>query len=459
MEKYIYLPIEIKVREFYSKLYLCHTLAENGFTCIFGSKKGVHDAMLKMPKGIYFTKDIAQSSLKYLLDKKKKSQHIVSLDEEAGIAITKISSFYKKRISEDTLTLASKVYCYGNNDFNFLVNEFPEQAQKIVKTGSPRIDLWQPSIGDVVFSDKIKAIKNKYSEFVLINSSIGITSKEKITFLINQALDYKLIDPKETKKKRIEYENRYNEFKKFASIINELARSCPDKKFVLRPHPAERIEDWKKEFVSIPDNLYLDRDGDVGPFIFACEALIHEGCTTAMQALIAKKPTLSINPMMKIGQDPGLNDFPNQISLEVHSLEDLVSYINNLQNLNQIDSHEKIAERVFMSSTRSAAQNIAEDLCSLKLEKSSGSLMELKIDRLMKRTSSRFKKLLNRIKNNLFKSGNKTKNEIPIDKKIPGGITLSEITQFYDKIQSSLSGNNSDVKVKKILKNTFMIYK
>ncbi len=70
----------------------------------------------------------------------------------------------------------------------------------------------------------------------------------------------------------------------------------PDITFVLRPHPVERNDVWKRLIGNYP-NIVVTNDGGVGSWIRQSLALIHNGCTTAMEAVKADVPVLTFLPM------------------------------------------------------------------------------------------------------------------------------------------------------------------
>jgi hypothetical protein len=100
--------------------------------------------------------------------------------------------------------------------------------------------------------------------------------------------------------------------------------------------------------------------GDVGPWIRRCRALIHNGCTTAIQAEIAGKKVISyVAPPDDDEAVPGL---PNRVGYRVRSDEEVLAALADdlpvlqrevwKETLGRLDSIEAIADLVKSESER-----------------------------------------------------------------------------------------------------------
>ena len=87
-QRIIFIPIEIKNREFYPKLLFSSYCLKKNFSVFFGSKKSVLRAVNKFSPGIYFHKSINYSDFDFIKKIKAKKNFYVSLDEEGGFAFS-----------------------------------------------------------------------------------------------------------------------------------------------------------------------------------------------------------------------------------------------------------------------------------------------------------------------------------------------------------------------------------
>ena len=66
-------------------------------------------------------------------------------------------------------------------------------------------------------------------------------------------------------------------------MLPEIAEAFPDMRIVVRPHPVEKHAAWE-EIAARHDNVELAQEGNVLPWLLAARALIHNGCTTGVEA-------------------------------------------------------------------------------------------------------------------------------------------------------------------------------
>ena len=94
---------------------------------------------------------------------------------------------------------------------------------------------------------------------------------------------------------------------------------------VLRPHPAEDIEAWKILLKGIP-NVHVLRDGPINSWLHSSFAIMHNCCTTALEATVSNKPVVTYIPFDQ-EYSPQLS---NELGYRVESLEQLLNKVNNI---------------------------------------------------------------------------------------------------------------------------------
>ena len=457
---YIYLPIEIKSRELWPKLWLASQLIKRNFICIVGDKPGIETAMELYPRGIYFDKSIARAKTNKLRKLVNKSHVLVCQDEESGIARTELESFFNLRISEENIKLTGRFYCWGKSDYKYLCNKYKGYEERFCMTGGLRVDLWRNEICNNIYEDAIKSINDKYSNFILINSSFGVTSDMDAKRILDFFEKRGDVSEEDYNLNKNNLEESLQEFYSFSEMISSLAKSRPDLNIVVRPHPAESLDGWRKVFKK-QDNLFLVREGDVTPWIAACDALIHPGCTTALQAILMGKPVFSYVPEEGLRSHVNLNDFPNQISYKTHTVEELLNAIDGvddeLYSGEQVDSKKTLKsldDRISNFNGRYAADLIAEDLERLNVPRYSPP------SKTKKYFISLYRRILNRILRDIGNrdAGEKLVAPVSMQDKIPGGIQLEEVESFVNKLKT-IDSELGKLKVSVIGDNVFEIYK
>ena len=113
----------------------------------------------------------------------------------------------------------------------------------------------------------------------------------------------------------------------FIYAINYLAKHNSGFDIVLRPHPVENKEAWKVFLEDLP-NVYVENNNCITPWINNSFALMHNSCTSAIEASISGKPIITYTPF----NQKFAREIPNEIGYKVETLEKLSETVNNLFN-------------------------------------------------------------------------------------------------------------------------------
>ena len=81
----------------------------------------------------------------------------------------------------------------------------------------------------------------------------------------------------------------------YIKAIRKLANNNNDYDIVLRPHPNENIKTWKICLEDIP-NVHVIQEGSISAWVNHAFAVVHNGCTTALEATISEKPVVTYVP-------------------------------------------------------------------------------------------------------------------------------------------------------------------
>jgi hypothetical protein len=103
-------------------------------------------------------------------------------------------------------------------------------------------------------------------------------------------------------------------------MLPALCRVLPDHTILIRPHPTEDHEVWREIAKDLP-NARVANDGNVVPWLMACETLIHVGCTTAVEAAVIGRPAIAYQSVRSEEFEPPL---PYQLSHHAFSLDELL---------------------------------------------------------------------------------------------------------------------------------------
>jgi len=325
----IYIPIEIKVRELEGRTLLALAAAERGHTVILGEKKDTINMAKKghLPPGIVHDKSLTPGEYK-LINYNKLKEHghyITSQDEESGLLDESFEDFAKRRFSEETISMADRVFAWGEHDNKSLVSIYPKYADRIVPTGSPRVDFWRKEFDNYY-------VKNDPSlrSYILVVSNFGYPIDEnpfwnRIARL--RAAGYFERDPEMEK---YMYENtayQYRLLYRFIEMVRELAIHFQNTKIVVRPHPVDSMDAWFK-LLEQSSNIIIKREDSISGWIRNASVVIHNGCTSALEAAVSGIPRIAYRPI----PDDLERAIPNNVSQQVFSLDELISKLSELLN-------------------------------------------------------------------------------------------------------------------------------
>ena len=360
----IYILVEITSRELDSKLLIAILAAARGHQVILSDLEGIVKGTEKgiLAPGIFHTKSITPTDYKlknhqFFIDKGFK---VTSLDEEAGVDLTGYEEFSKTRFSDKSIELASAVFAWGDDDVDTLKKKYSKYASKIHKTGSPRVDLWKSK-----FSNYWKMPKSAPQKpFLLISSNMGASNgymQMHEWYKSRYKSGYYDRDPNLIKDQFIRTSESILKTGAFIEAIKYLANNNNGYDIVLRPHPIENIEAWKIYLDGIP-NVHVIREGSISPWVKNAFAVMHNGCTTALEATVSGKPLVTYVPF----ETSFDNHPPNHLGHRAKSPEELSNILKFIlintksesQNKNGNEISKIINKKFFLDKNELAAEKI-----------------------------------------------------------------------------------------------------
>ena len=111
-------------------------------------------------------------------------------------------------------------------------------------------------------------------------------------------------------------------FEDFKGLIPSLERAFPDYTIVVRPHPTEKHEVYH-EIAAQCERVRVTNEGNVIPWLMAAKALIHNGCTTGVEAYVMRVPAISYRATVNDYYDYGFYQLPNRLSHQCFDFEQL----------------------------------------------------------------------------------------------------------------------------------------
>jgi len=111
-------------------------------------------------------------------------------------------------------------------------------------------------------------------------------------------------------------------FEHFQEMIPALEKAFPSATIIVRPHQVENPEIYK-QITSSCERVHVINEGNVVLWLMACKVLIHNGCTTSVEAYAMGVPTVSYRATTNDNYDYGFYRLPNMLSHECFNFEEL----------------------------------------------------------------------------------------------------------------------------------------
>lgn len=343
----VFIEYETKSREFDGKLLLITHLLNSGFSKVFfGASIPLRNEAISYTNGIYFFKSVWKSEEKLYIRLKERGFILVLIHAEGGIYYKDNNSSIESAFNREMLKYFDYNFVYGKTIKEDIERIHGSQfSSKTIVAGEPRFDLLKPAYASF-FKNEIDRIKNTYNKFILINTSFSLANPHEGYINLK---DYFLNNPTFSDEAKKLYLLKMDFFPKvveeFINAINKLAVSFPDIFFIVRPHPSESEEFYKKKFDGI-NNIIITNKGNVVPWILASLGIIHYDCTTGIEALLAKKPVISYVPIIN---NKVVAWLPIEASKKVTALNELKDEVKNILRGNFSDNTDNTTKNILYS--------------------------------------------------------------------------------------------------------------
>ena len=207
-------------------------------------------------------------------------------------------------------------------------NKYPELKDKILSAGNSRIDVLKSKENYVI---PAKTIKQNYGDFFLFVTKFGRHNLKKRGW--DTWVEMKLANSPNLSKRSYERILSSIEFEKknmnlFMETILKLADEYPSKNILIRPHPTENINTWKKfaESSGYSNIKVVFTSQSINPWLIAAEKVISINCTSSLESALLGKISLNYIPYINEEME---YDLPKACSETIRNYDQLRESINN----------------------------------------------------------------------------------------------------------------------------------
>jgi surface carbohydrate biosynthesis protein len=334
----ILFPIETTNRELDFRLFQgCLTARPNNRIFI-----GHGDVMYRLVQstegGLYVGKNLRPASKKADFVKKMDTRldvfrergfRLMNLDEEGGVMAgdeERWRDWLNKRLGVRNLDANDHVCTWGEWQREYYQSLAPDCSANITTTGHPRFDLYKES-NRRYYDPEVKQIQERYGDFVLINTNFAWANNRhgnRGTF--SRRFYY---DPANGEK-RLDHVRQWGFTWRVLSgmveLVTRLSVEMPHLNYVFRPHPSENMAFYQSIFEHVP-NVHVVHEGSVGAWLLASRAMIHDGCTTALEAHFSQVPIINYKSAQDTRYDLML---PNLLGTQCCTQEEALQEIERI---------------------------------------------------------------------------------------------------------------------------------
>ena len=291
----LYLPIGTKCRELFGKTLLAAKAVERGWRVFLGSLDIREEMLEDLAPGLLIENNIPEDKADRFRRLKDRGYVIANLSEESAL-YRDAEEYWTHRIGCRALESAEVIFTVGVRSERDIRTYRPPAAGRMVLTGNPRFDTLLPEVR-AVYDAEAEAIRRRHGRFLLVNSNFGPANPHKTGLDVVAAWqrDGKLTTPAQIDRKRREIAYKTRQMIDLQSLLAQVARAGAFDRVIVRPHPTENHNAWRTWASAV--NVEVEYEGSAIPWLLAADMMLHCGCTTAIEALLLDRPTVTFVPL------------------------------------------------------------------------------------------------------------------------------------------------------------------
>jgi surface carbohydrate biosynthesis protein len=323
------IPVENQVRELDPKLLLACIAAQRGFSSVIGSRREMEFNIDTFPNCIYLSKSMTVRSLLFFRVARCVDVEIVTWDEEALVHLPP-ETYFSRRLNPRAIKYISHLFAWGEDNAS-LWRQYPHLPDGIPihVTGNPRSDMLRPELRPF-YQKEVDEFQARYGDFILINTNfnhVNAFGPDMNLFKPTKNSGQKAKFGRAARGMSREYaeglrDHKQAVFEDFQRIIPQLEKAFPENAIVVRPHPTENHAVYQK-IADQCQRVYVRNEGNVVPWLMATKAVIHNGCTTGVEAYVTGTPAISYQESIDETYDKGFYRLPNMMSHQCFTFEEL----------------------------------------------------------------------------------------------------------------------------------------
>ena len=201
--------------------------------------------------------------------------------------------------------------------------------ENVRTTGHPRFDVYKEPLRGF-YQEEADVLRRRHGRYVLWCSNFGMVNDPEGPFNTFSKMMGYVPEDDETRIRFIErWSYQQRTFSEYIELFHRLSIRRPDVSFIVRPHPSDNIDFLRWAFRGVA-NIKVIQEGAVAPWLIAAQAMLHDGCTTGVEAHFLGTPIVNFRPIEISSQEFYLpNLFGTMCSTQSQTIDVLLSILED----------------------------------------------------------------------------------------------------------------------------------
>lgn len=331
---HILFPVETINRELDFRLFLAAMFVRPGRRVYVGNMHRINRMIDGLRGGLYVGKHIfykESNRLKFYDALKRNNFRLVYLQEEGGVFPGGVNEWKQELDRQFDVDLkwlnADDWLCnWGELQTQHYAAKLSQKVPNIATTGHPRFDLYKPRFRRY-FEDDIRALQAQYGAYLLVNTNQSWANNSRgLKDTFRSDFGYGTANPVAHMNHVRMWAHGMQILAGMVCLVHRLAQQYPHLKIIVRPHPSEN-QGFYREALHGVRNVHVIHSGPVTPWIMASKLLIHDGCTTAVEAAFAGTPIINYKTVENAVFDLQL---PNQFGVQCRTEDEVMAAVDQV---------------------------------------------------------------------------------------------------------------------------------
>ncbi len=363
IHKILYLPVEVKAREFESKTLLALAAAERGFHVVFGRSWVLNfGRYTDLPPGIVLFKTLNAMDAHNMAIARAEGRHaIAALDEEA-FGRSDSERALRLNLAPLAVRTCDLIMIQGEAHRRVWEKHLDFSTTQSAVTGNPKTDLLAPQ------PDKAGPAEKDKPTILFCTMSGNVNPKGRsFARTMEQTLVSGMVNS--TKEMVDELGSLLEDsavfeidiIPQFRDAVAAAAQAFPNADIVVRPHPIENADLWRDKFSTL-DNVRVETDGALPEWLRRCDVMIYiSGCGSGTEATLLGIPAIRLEGDGR-SRDPdiGLSSRLNRPARTAKDVTDGIAWA--LSDRTAGDQRKALADYLWMDDDTLTSVKVADCL-------------------------------------------------------------------------------------------------